>query len=50
MDSVCLIKTGKSFHKNGAKTLNMYMFSRYRKLDFYKIIYFISGLKCLQKL
>ena len=21
MDSVCLIKTGKSFHKNGAKTL-----------------------------
>ena len=29
---------------------HMYMFSRHRKLDFCKIISFISGLKCLQKL
>ena len=28
---------------------NMYMFSRHRKLDFCKIISFISGLECLQK-
>ena len=27
---------------------HMYMFSRHRKLDFCKIISFISGLKCLQ--
>ena len=29
---------------------HMYMFSRHRKLDFCKIISFISGLECLQKL
>ena len=29
---------------------NMFMFSRHRKLDFNKIISFISGLKYLQKL
>ena len=28
----------------------MYMFSRHQKLDFCKIISFISGLECLQKL
>ena len=29
---------------------HMYMFSRHRKLDFCKIISFISGLECSQKL
>ena len=29
---------------------HMYMFSQHRKLDFYKIISFICGLKCLKKL
>ena len=29
---------------------HLYMFSRHRKLDFCKIISFISGLECLQKL
>ena len=29
---------------------HMYMFSQHRKLDFFKIISLISGLKCLQKL